>query len=148
MRVLVLGPIAAVDAAGRDLPLGGLQPRALLAALAADANRTLGIERLIDALWPEDAPENAVGAVQTYVSRLRTQLGGPAIVTAGRGYSLSTSAVSLDSARFEQLLARARTEDPVAALETLDDALALWRGPAFGPWHDAWWARPLGLHRQ
>ena len=47
-----------------------------------------------------------------------------------------------DKDTFEALVSQARGGDPTAAIECYDDALAQWRGPAFGEFADEWWARP------
>nr|ALV82361.1 regulator [Streptomyces rochei] len=58
------------------------------------------------------------------------------IITATPGYMLSLTGHSLDSLRFEQLVARATEltaeNRPAPAADALRQALALWRGPALG----------------
>ena len=44
--------------------------------------------------------------------------------------------------RFERLVEQARRVAPTQAITILDDALALWRGRAFGEFADEWWALP------
>ena len=139
----VLGAIAAVAPGGRHVRLGGTQQQRLLAALATEPDRPVNAGRLIEILWPDGAPESAHGTVQRYVSRLRTQLGHAAVVTSELGYALSSSALDLDTARFERLLADARLSDPLNALALYDEALGVWRGPAFGVWAGEWWAKPV-----
>ena len=53
----------------------GRKPRALLSVLALDAGRVVSVDRLVEALWPGDAPDTAAHAVQVYVSQLRKALG-------------------------------------------------------------------------
>ncbi|MGZ4384978.1 MAG: BTAD domain-containing putative transcriptional regulator [Gaiellaceae bacterium] len=110
------------------------KPRALLALLLLNANRTVSLERIIDELWPEAPPETAAKAVQTYVSQLRKLVGESELSFRGGGYRLTVGEGSLDSARFAQLLVRARGEleaaDTKAAHATLVEALALWQGEA------------------
>jgi DNA-binding SARP family transcriptional activator len=70
MEFRLLGPFdVLVD--GRSAHLGGAKQRALLAILAIHANEVLSAERLIDELWPVDAPESAHNTLQAYISRLR-----------------------------------------------------------------------------
>src|SRR3982751_439412 len=56
----VLGPLEAVDE-GRPVPLGRRRTRALLAYLLLHANEPVSADRLIDELWPAEAPKT-VGA--------------------------------------------------------------------------------------
>jgi muconolactone D-isomerase len=45
---------------GRPIPLGAIKQRALLAMLARQANATVSLHRLVDALWGEVAPAMGV----------------------------------------------------------------------------------------
>ena len=135
MDFRILGPLEASDGNG-PIVLGGARQRAVLAILLLHRNEVVSTDRLIDALWGGQPPETAKTALQGYVSRLRKALGrsGSALVTQAPGYVLQVTPGTLDRDRFEGLLARARDErsagDPAAAAALLDDALALWRGPA------------------
>jgi DNA-binding SARP family transcriptional activator len=51
----ILGPLE-VEGGG---PLGGPQQRALLRRLLLSANRVVSVDRLVDAVWGETAPEQA-----------------------------------------------------------------------------------------
>jgi predicted ATPase/DNA-binding SARP family transcriptional activator len=129
----ILGPLE-VRADGRAIELGGARPRAVLAVLALNANRTVSAERLAVALWGEDAPPSAVKTVQVYVARLRKALGDPGLlVTTPGGYCLRVAPGELDAERFErqvaagrEALAAGRGEEAAAELRA---ALELWRGP-------------------
>ncbi len=70
MEFHVLGPLEIVRQ-GRTLELGAGKQRALLAVLLLHANEVVSTDRLIDALWGEQAPATAPKIVQGYVSRLR-----------------------------------------------------------------------------
>lgn len=73
LRFSVLGPVRAWR--GPDaLPTGSPQQRALLAALLLREGRTATSGELIDALWGDDPPSQALAAVRTYASRLRKVL--------------------------------------------------------------------------
>jgi predicted ATPase/DNA-binding SARP family transcriptional activator len=114
----VLGPLE-VRRDGQRVPLRAAKPRALLALLLirrGEVHRDV----LLDALWGEGAPAGARNTLQVYVSRLRRELGAHAIVTTASGYRLERGEVDAD--RFEELL----------AARAFDEALALWRGQAFG----------------
>ena len=132
MQFRVLGPLE-VDLGGGTIPLGGPKQRAVLAHLVLRANQLVPAETLIDQVWPEEPPEKARNVIQTYVSRLRKALGHDRIESHGRGYRLKLDPSELDAARFDSLMRDAKKAlpmDPHVAIATLEDALALWRGPA------------------
>ena len=129
---------------GDDLvDIGSSNERKVLAALLVDANDVVSTSRLIEVLWGDDPPASDRNALQTYVARLRRRLGTastPApIVTRPPGYAIELGPHQLDSLQFRELLDQARATlpvDPSQALEILDDALELWRGPAFAEFAD------------
>src|SRR5829696_3825401 len=132
MRFSVLGPLE-VDAGGAPIPLGGPKQRAVLAHLVLRANQLVPAETLIDQIWPEEPPEKARNVIQTYVSHLRKAVGHDRIESNGPGYRLRLDPSELDAARFDALMRDAKRSlpvDPNVAVATLEDALALWRGPA------------------
>ncbi len=124
----------------------------MLARLLIARGRVVPVSWLIDDLWA-DAPEGALGAVQTFVGALRKALEPdrpprtPArvLVTAPPGYALRAEPHEVDAWRFEAavatagaLLAEGKAED---ARALLDDVLGLWRGPAYAEFADEDWAR-------
>ncbi len=117
----------------RPLALGGLRQRALLAVLLVHRGEPVSSERLIDALWGEQAPPSAIKIVQGYVSNLRKVLDEGLLVTRGRGYLLHAEPGQTDLGRFEALVAEGRAAlqegDPETAAARLGEGLALWRGP-------------------
>ena len=128
----ILGPLE-VDVGGDPIPLGGPKQRAVLAHLVLRANQLVPAETLIDQIWPEEPPEKVRNVVQTYVSHLRKAVGHDRIVSQGPGYRLRLDPSELDAARFDALTRDAKKSlpvDPNVAVATLEDALALWRGPA------------------
>jgi predicted ATPase len=129
----VLGPLAVVDD-GNELTLGAPKQRALLATLLLHGGRTVPRARLIDTLWGDHPPESAVGALQLYIHGLRRALGAAAIETHGSGYGLALGEGELDLDRFRSLTAAARASldagEPAAAAPRIEQALALWHGPA------------------
>jgi predicted ATPase/class 3 adenylate cyclase len=131
MDFRILGPLEALDGT-RAAALGGHRRRAVFAALLLHRGETLSSERLIDELWGESAPSNAVKTLQAHVSRLRKELPDGVLVTRGHGYQLQVDPDQLDADRFERLLERGRAglaaDRPGPALEALESALALWRG--------------------
>jgi basic membrane lipoprotein Med (substrate-binding protein (PBP1-ABC) superfamily)/DNA-binding SARP family transcriptional activator/class 3 adenylate cyclase len=132
MHFRVLGTLE-VDGRGGPIPLGGPRQRAVLAHLLIRANELVPAETLVDEIWGDAPPETARNTIQTYVSRLRIALGHDRIRTHAPGYSLRVDAFELDAVRFDSLMRDAKKAlpvDPAIAVSTLDDALALWRGPA------------------
>jgi class 3 adenylate cyclase len=130
MDVRLLGPVEAIDDAGRPLELRRQKQRALLAALALRPGQVVSTDRLLEDLWGAEPPRTAVGSLQNLVSHLRKVLGRDVVVTRSPGYVLVLDAAQTDVGRFEALVARAQAaagEDRAAALRK---ALALWRGPA------------------
>ena len=79
LDVLILGPLEA-RADGAPIPIGGARLRVLLTRLALDADRSVSITALIDALWGQEPPDGAANALQSLVSRLRRALGDPDLV--------------------------------------------------------------------
>ncbi|MDQ1520494.1 MAG: hypothetical protein QOI55_1567 [Actinomycetota bacterium] len=137
----VLGPVE-VRHDGQAVSLGGPQQRRILATLLADRGKVVAVERLVEAIWPDDPPDGARRTVMTYVSRLRLALGDGYVVTQDPGYRLDADDDAIDSARFERLVEQARRTPPTQAITIVDAALALWRGRAFGEFADEWWALP------
>jgi DNA-binding SARP family transcriptional activator len=132
LRFGVLGPFRVEDD-GRLVIVGSARRRALLALLALNAGRVVGVERLVDALWGESPPRTAVHVLHVYVSDLRRSLPDEVLVTAAPGYELRVPLGAVDLADFERLVSRGREAlsagDPAGAVVSLDEALALWRGP-------------------
>jgi predicted ATPase/DNA-binding SARP family transcriptional activator len=139
--IRLLGPF---EVHGPDGPITvtSARQRTVLALLALHAGRPVAVDRLIDALWPDDPPESARNSLQSHVTRLRTVLGGPDRITLEpAGYRLNVAPADVDALAFEELLRRS----------AVDDALALWRGsplPEFpGEPFRGRAARLAGLHR-
>jgi class 3 adenylate cyclase len=133
MEYRVLGPLEVLDASGQKVSLGGAMQQSVLAMLLLQAGRTVALDRLIDGLW-EDPPETAARTAQVYVSRLRRALPDGAIETRTGGYAFVLEADELDLATFEQRATEGRTALAAADYEwsaaLLEQALAVWRGPA------------------
>jgi DNA-binding SARP family transcriptional activator/class 3 adenylate cyclase/alpha-beta hydrolase superfamily lysophospholipase len=133
MEFRLLGPLEVSDE-GRTAQLGGRKVRALLALFLLHANETISVDRLVDDLWGEAAPDTARKMIQVYVSQLRKIVPEPMLVTRPPGYLLEIDPESLDLTRFERLLGEGRAAlgkgQAEEASTTLRQALALWRGPA------------------
>ncbi|MCD0444947.1 hypothetical protein LO763_15115 [Glycomyces sp. A-F 0318] len=131
MRVELLGPLRVRDDSGAEISVPAGRQSALLARLALESGRDVTAAALIDALWPGDAPANALGALHTQLSRLRRTLGAARLESTPGGYRLDAAT---DAAEFERSASRAeaaaRDDAPAAVREHAEAALALWRGPA------------------
>ncbi|MEU1875242.1 BTAD domain-containing putative transcriptional regulator [Streptomyces sp. NPDC019793] len=132
LRFGVLGPVRAWRGE-ETLTTGSPQQRALLAALLLREGRTATAAELIDALWGEEPPSQALAAVRTYASRLRKILDPGVLVSESGGYAVRGLAEgALDLARAQDLAAgaeKARTAgDLCHARDLLRRALALWDG--------------------
>ena len=127
----VLGELEVIRGPQR-LPLTAGKLRTLLAILLIRANQTVPVAELIDRIWEADPPHNAKLTLQTYVMRLRRALGddGSIIQTRPGGYLIELAGGQLDLLRFRDLVEQAGRQDGEAAVATLREALALWRGPA------------------
>ncbi|GIH93083.1 BTAD domain-containing putative transcriptional regulator [Planobispora siamensis] len=149
MRFAVLGPVQAWRD-GAELDLGTPLQRSILAMLLLREGRAVTPTEMIDAVWGEEAPPRALGALRTYVSRLRAVLEPgrsprtrPELLTSvGRGYALRVDDAAVDLALFEKKTQEAeaarRAGDLAAAAESLRSGLALWTGEplagAVGPY--------------
>ncbi|MFE9824978.1 BTAD domain-containing putative transcriptional regulator [Streptomyces sp. NPDC005791] len=153
----ILGTTRVLRADGTPVALGGARLRALLTVLALSPGRTVPAGVLVDEVWDGDPPADAPGALQALVGRLRRALGRDAIASAANGYRLTADPDAVDLHRFERLAgegARALREgDAAKAAMLIEDALALWRGPALADLPDRavaaarWEARRLDAHR-
>src|SRR3954452_6577131 len=99
MEFRVLGPLEVTDG-DRPLAPGGRKPRALLARLLLEPNRTVSVDRLVDALWGEDVPSSAVKMVHIYVSQLRKVLPSGVLCTRSPGYALQVAPEAVDLVQF------------------------------------------------
>ncbi|GIH66226.1 BTAD domain-containing putative transcriptional regulator [Microbispora siamensis] len=141
MRVRLLGALEVLDDDGAPVAVAGARVRALLAVLALQPGRLVPADRLVDALWEDGPPANAANALQTLVKRLRAALGrSGAVLWRDGGYVLGVEPAQVDAHVFTALTlpyatgkapdAEAPDADLDEACAVLDEALALWRGPA------------------
>jgi len=136
LRMELLGPLR-VTVGGEVVDVTGPRRRAVLALLALAVGRTVSDSALLDAVWPEEAPESGRRALHSLVSRLRKDL-GPAsdrLVRDPAGYRLELDGPGLDVADVRAWAARARNggaDTPVL----LERALAAWRGEALEEFAD------------
>ena len=133
VEICLLGSLEVFDDGGLPLLIPGPRVASLLTALALRCGEVVSDDFLTDALWSTVPPERSANALQRQVSRLRTALGGQALVLRrGAGYVLSVDRSSVDIFRFEALAEGGheamRQGDPARARALFDDALRLWRG--------------------
>ncbi|MFD4611740.1 BTAD domain-containing putative transcriptional regulator [Streptomyces sp. NPDC058440] len=157
VRYRILGTTQALRPDGTVVPLGGARLRALLTVLALRPGRTVPVRALVDEVWDGEPPADATGALQALVGRLRRTLGAGAVASAEGGYRLAAATDDVDLHRFERLagegLRALGDGDPAEAAAVLDDALALWRGPALADLPDRtaeaarWDTRHLDVRR-
>ncbi|MGW4382837.1 BTAD domain-containing putative transcriptional regulator [Kitasatospora sp. NPDC004531] len=139
LRFQVLGPVQAWRG-DAPLALGSPQQQAVLVALLLGEGRPVTTDDLVDGIWGDRTPPQAVAALRTYISRLRSvlepnrEVRKPAevLVSVSDGYALRIPADSVDLAVFEQRVAEAasaRSEGSFrAAHDGLVSALDLWSG--------------------
>ncbi|MFI6055248.1 BTAD domain-containing putative transcriptional regulator [Streptomyces violascens] len=145
----VLGPLE-VAANGTSVEVQGPQRRLMLARLLAAQGQVVSVESLIDGLWDGVPPLRATGVLRTVVFGLRKALEPDRpprtpprlLISAPTGYALRVPEEAVDAWRFEAAVrgTRASTTPPLAVLQRLDRALALWRGPAYAEFATTRWA--------
>lgn len=126
------------DSGAPDTP----KTAAVLALLLCRANDVVPSSAIIEEIWAHNAPRSASTTTQTYVYLLRKLLrhaglggdeSGP-LETHGTGYLLRVEDGDLDATDFERHVQRGRglvTQGrPREALQVLEHAMELWRGPA------------------
>ncbi|MEU7926786.1 BTAD domain-containing putative transcriptional regulator [Micromonospora sp. NPDC049107] len=122
MQITILGPLA-VD--GR--PVRGERLAAVLRALVEARGRAVSTSLLVDAVWDGAPPDDATGAVQALVSRVR-RLGLPVVAVPG-GYRLPAEEVTVDAVEARALVEGGRVAlragDARAARDAADRARAL-----------------------
>jgi DNA-binding SARP family transcriptional activator/DNA polymerase III delta prime subunit len=145
----VLGPLQVLDGQ-RPVDIGPPKQRAVLAVLLLATGRVVSVDRLVDAVWGDDAPGSATASLQAYISNLRRalregtqgQVASP-IVRQPPGYFLQVAADDLDLSVFGSRCATATAAVEAAdwqqALSAADEALALWRGPLLADLCDEPW---------
>jgi DNA-binding SARP family transcriptional activator/tetratricopeptide (TPR) repeat protein len=140
MRYRLLGRLEVTTDDGTVVGVSRPKHRVLLAVLLTSANGVVATDRLVDALWQADPPRSARHNLSTYIRSLRVLLepATPAnapIVTGRHGYGIAVEPGQLDIATFERLVADGHRAygvvDTALATRRLEEALALWRGPAF-----------------
>jgi predicted ATPase/DNA-binding SARP family transcriptional activator len=133
ISVRILGPLE-VFVGGELVDVPGIRTRAILTRLALDANTTVSVDRLLDDVWGDAQPTNALNALQVRMSQLRLVLGRETVRATRPGYVLVMDPAEVDALAVEVTVARARRlidHDPELAIAALAEALGRWRGQAF-----------------
>jgi len=149
----LLGTLEVTDG-GRAVVISAPKQRALLVALLLRANQVVSVDRLLDELWGEQPPPQAIAALHAYVSHLRRALEpnrpprAPAtlLVSKAPGYLLVVDRDRYDVTRFEDSVrngtALLAAGGAAQAHHALSAALDLWRGPAIAEFASEPFAQP------
>jgi DNA-binding SARP family transcriptional activator/tetratricopeptide (TPR) repeat protein len=133
----ILGPVE-LSHDGKSFEIHGTRQQIVLAMLLLNANQSVTMDRLLEAIYGEDLPPTARAQAQISISSLRREFlshsQDEVISTRGGGYAICVGDGELDSARFEELVAAAREAreagKPDLAVARYRDAMRLWRGAA------------------
>ncbi|MBN6058174.1 AAA family ATPase, partial [Nonomuraea sp. RK-328] len=120
----------------RDARVVGDRAQTLLAVLAMHGRAGLSDERLVEELWPDEAPANPTKALQVVVSRTRAATSADAVERIPRGYRLGLSAGQVDALLLGALVEQARAAlaegDMALARRRAEEAMALMAGGVDG----------------
>jgi predicted ATPase/DNA-binding SARP family transcriptional activator len=135
MRFRVLGPLQVRRSDGECVDLPEVTQRALLTRLIIAEGTALSSTDLGTAVseaasaWPTEAEL----AAQLHVLAARLDATGAEIQAVDAGHFLRLDRRELDAARFSDRVAAAGGfQDPPERIAVLEQALVLWRGPAYG----------------
>lgn len=137
----MLGPLRITDG-NKSSSITARKVEIVLSVLLIRADQVVSLEQLMTEIWGEDLPRRATAALHVYISQLRKFLKVPGtpgknpVETRAPGYVLHKGDDEIDAHMFPQLVDVGRTllrenRHDEAAL-CFEEALALWRGPAFG----------------
>lgn len=131
----LLGPLLVTDIHGTAIYIPQAKQRVIVAALLLRANAAVSGDRLVDALWQDKPPPNALAVIRTYVARLRRTLGhvGTRLVSRPSGYAIEIREPSeFDLDELEGFRAQSREAAEAGQWERVAllsrQALSLWRG--------------------
>ncbi|MEV8443913.1 BTAD domain-containing putative transcriptional regulator [Actinosynnema sp. NPDC051121] len=129
---------------GVEVGLGHARQRCVLAALVVEPNRPHGLDVLVDRVWGDRPPRQARNTLYGYLYRLRrafADVTGVVIDRTQAGYALRVDEGAVDLHRFRDSVRRSHDEQDQVAVESVGEALGLWRGPALsgldGEWAEA-----------
>jgi DNA-binding SARP family transcriptional activator len=139
VRYEILGPLRVVDEKGSH-PLRAQKLATVLAVLLIRSDQVVTAEQLTREIWGELPPQRTTAGMYVCISRLRKFLSRPGqqnpIITRPGGYILRRASSECDFDAFQRLVSDGRRHvrrgrHPEAAV-CFEQALELWRGPAFG----------------
>lgn len=125
--------------------LGGCKPRQVLEILVLHRGTPVSKDRLIDMIWGDAAPPEALPTLESYISILRRRIQpgnskfGP-LRTVTSGYVMDRDQLDLDLDRFNSLLEQAQHVDAANAYPFLLQALAIAAEPLLADEPSAGWA--------
>ncbi|MEV4738619.1 BTAD domain-containing putative transcriptional regulator [Streptomyces sp. NPDC049555] len=135
----LLGQFEIVAADGSSLILSRSKVSQIIALLLIQNGETVGVDTLVEELWAENVPRSALTTLQTYIYHARKIFAGMSdgedvLITRPASYAIRVPEDAIDVTVFERLVQQARKlldeGRPEAAVDRLDEALTLWRGPA------------------
>ena len=137
LQILTLGSFRVlVDGKALEIPASG-RPATILKLLADRGARPTPRDTLIDALWPESAPDVGANRLRVAIHGLR-QLVGPdrdLIAFDGGSYRLDADLIEIDAERFESLIVEGAAiqdaGDADRAMARYVEAASLYRGDYF-----------------
>ncbi|HEY5319611.1 MAG TPA: hypothetical protein VIJ76_01925 [Galbitalea sp.] len=141
MRIELLGGLRVLHD-GAIVPVSGAMQLAVLFRLAVDAGAAVSYRAISEDVWGMDAPENTKAALQSIVSRLRSQLPPETIESTVGGYRLNVARTDVDALEFTDLVAAAeKSGDPA---RPASEALERWAGEPWIPSDNFdWFVRDL-----
>jgi predicted ATPase len=146
VRIGLLGGLT-VEHDGLRVPVSGAMQLAVLFRLAVDAGSAVSYRAIAEDVWT-DAPENERAALQSIVSRLRSQLPGGTIESTVGGYRLAVAREDVDALAFADLVALAVVAEGEERVRLASDALSLWSGEPWVPSEEFdWFERDLRRDR-
>ena len=132
IEIRLLGPVEFTGDRGPVHP-GPTKRRAVLAALALEANHPVPLSRLSVMLWTGPPPASGVANIRNHIGMLRRTL-RHRLVSRPSAYQLNLVSAELDVSEFQRLAEAGRlalaTGMPARAETDLMAALRRWRGPA------------------
>ncbi|WP_248965785.1 BTAD domain-containing putative transcriptional regulator [Sphaerisporangium perillae] len=153
MRFSVLGPLA-VRVDGSQVDIRARQQRAVLSRLILADGTVVSLDALIDTIWGDRPPREAINGMHAILARLRRLLEpdrpprSPAtvLVSEASGYALRIAKDAVDARRFTDAVLTGRehlTEGrPAPALALLEAGLGEWRGTPYAEFAMEDWAAP------
>ncbi|GAB3526269.1 AfsR/SARP family transcriptional regulator [Arthrobacter monumenti] len=147
IHVKVLGElqIRRGDAVLRARDFGGRKPRQILEILILNRGTPVSKHRLVDLVWGDAAPPEALPTLESYISILRRRIqpglskNGP-LRTVAAGYIIDRNLIDLDLDRFNAAIDKAQHAPAAEAYPSLLEALAMAAEPLLADEYTAEWA--------